>query len=302
MGRRLFWIELAGVGLVVTALAPAPLFGGNQLLVPFQALLGMSGVALFAGSFLFDVYGTLVPEASRGSPRSWAPLLESRLGYRYVYDPLFAYRNFVVQGFDLWHRSMRFMPRAELSPDDGNARYRLPVAWRWFGATPDRAGADGSFSELVGAVTHQGFPRDGFRVTTLEVSVDSRMDLVRLDPGLVGTFAELGVGLGLNRYDYEAAGAGQDTNSLLLMSFALGAYYGEPNRRGGEVKLGYDHRHDDVAAGLKLRGLGSGPLGHFVLENRAYLDEWGLQVQAQVGSAYVMEASILYRHGGEHGD
>lgn len=303
LGQRLFWIELAGVGLIATALAPAPIFGGNELLVPVQAFLGMSGVALVAGSFLLDVYGSFVPPESRGGSRSRAPLLESHLGYRYVYDPLFAYRNFVTQGFDLWYESTRFMPRAELSPDDGNARYRLPVVWRWFGPTPGRAGDDGSFADAVTAVTHQDFPRDGFRVTTLEAGVDSRMDLARLDPELVGTFAELGLGLGLNRYDYEAPGAGQDTNGLLLMSFAIGAYFGNPDGRGGELKLGYDHRHDDFAAGLKLNNGSSGSIGHFLIESRAYLDQWGLSLEGQVGSAYVMSASVLYRHGGEkHAD
>lgn len=300
-GARLLWLELAGLGLIVTALAPAAVIGADEYLVPVQAFLGMSGVALFSGSWLLDMYGSFVPPSARGAGRSQAPLLTTQLGYRYVYDPIFEYRHFVVQGFEWWHRSLRLMPRADFAREDMNARFRLPVAWRWFGATPERAAPDGSFAEVQTAATYHAFPRDGFDVQTLEIGVESRLDLYAVDPEFAGTFAELGAGLGVNRYDYEAPGAGHDKNGLLLMGFALGAYFGDPDRRGGEIKIGYDHRHDDYAAGLKLTGVGSGAVGHFVLETRAYWDAWGLLLDAQVGSAYVMGLSALFRQGGSYG-
>lgn len=300
-GARLLWLELAGLGLIVTALAPAVVLGANDYLVPIQAFLGMSGVALFSGSWLLDMYGSFAPADARGSGRTRAPVLETQLGYRYVYDPIFDYRHFVVQGFEWWHGSLRLMPRADFAREDMNVRYSLPVAWRWFGTTPERAAPDGSFAEVQVAATHHGFPRDGFDVQTLEVGVESRLDLLKVDPEFGGTFAELGAGLGVNRYDYEAPGAGHDNNGLLLMGFALGAYFGDPDRRGGEVKLGYDHRHDDYAAGIKLSGVGSGAAGHFGLEARGYWDEWGLLLDAQVGSAYVMGLSVLFRQGGSFG-
>ena len=59
----------------------------------------------------------------------------------------------------------------------------------------------------------------------------------------------------------------------------------------------YDHRHDDFAAGFKLRGIGSGVAGHFGIEGRMYLSEhWGVSAEAMVGSAYVAGVSILFRH------
>ena len=125
LGARLLWLELAGLGLIATALLPAPVFGGNQYLVPIQAFLGMSGVALFSGSWLFDIYGSVVPLEARGLEAPRAPVLETQLGYRYVYDPIFQYRHFMVQGFEWWQRSLRLMPRADFAPRDANARYRL---------------------------------------------------------------------------------------------------------------------------------------------------------------------------------
>ena len=299
LAQRLLFAELAGLGLVGLALAPAAIFGGNAYLVPFQALTGMVGVALIAGSWLLDLYGSAVPMRLRGGAANRQPLLETVLGYRYVYEPVFETRHFMVQGFDLWSGAVRFMPRADIAPTGHNARYRLPVAWRLFGATPTRVAADASHLDVVGAFTQHAFTSDGFSASTVEVLGQSRFDFARFDPLLRGSFGELGAGVGMTRYAYEAPGAGHDYNSLLLMGFAVGAYFGDPNARGGEAKLYYDHRHDDFAAGLKLTGLGSGALGHFGFQSRAYHDRnWGLMLDAQVGSAYVLNLSLLFRQGG----
>lgn len=294
---KLLWAEVTGLGLVLAALAPAPIFGAHPVLVPFQAVLGMSGFALFMGSWLFDIYGSLVPPAARGGPMYRVPLLETKLGYRYVYDPLFDYRHFVVQGFSLWLGRLGIMPESELAPTGGNGRYRLPVAWRFWGPTPDRQASDGSFLDLVAAGTHHHFGADGFDVDTLEIALSSRLDAARYAEGLSGMFLEWGAGVGLNRYRYAAPGAGIDDNSLLLMSFALGSSFGDPTWRGGEVKFGYDHRHDDLVAGTK--GWLIGVAGHFGVQARGYFDEtWGLLLDAQVGSAYALSLALLHRQGG----
>ncbi len=302
LGERLFWMELAGLGLVLVALAPAPIFGGNAVLVPVQAFIAMSGVALFSGSWLLDVYGTAVPQASRGLPMNRMPSMETLVGYRYVYDPIFDFRHFFTQGFDLWQGALRVMPRADFAIAGRNARYRLPVAYRLMGPTSRHATELGSFLDVLAGLTRHDFSTDGFEATTVELAAQSRFDLASVDPGLWGTFAELGAGVGLTRYAYEAPGAGSDLSSLLLMSFSFGSYFGDPTGRGGEIKLTYDHRHDDFAAGSKLPGLGSGAIGHFGLEARGYLDSrFGALVDVQAGSAYVLGLSLLYRQPGTAG-
>jgi hypothetical protein len=302
LGETLLWMELSGLGLVLLALAPAPIFGGNESMVPFQAFIAMSGVALFAGSWLLDVYGTAVPEAVRGKPMNRAPSMETLVGYRHVYDPIFRFRHFFTQGFDVWHGSLRVMPRADFAVAGRNARYRLPAAFRLLGPTPSHGTGLGTFLDLMLGLTHHDFFIDGFKASTLELATQSRWDLVSVDPGLRGTFAELGAGVGLTRYAYEAPGADRDLNSLLLMSFGFGGYFGDPTGRGGEIKLIYDHRHDDFAAGSKLPGLGSGTIGHFGLEARGYLNsEFGMLFDVQAGSAYVLGLSLLYRQAGRSG-
>lgn len=297
--KTLVWAELAGISLVALALLPAPIVGAHPYVVPFSALSAMTGVMLFGGSWLFDVYSVLVPPSVRGVPQRRPSRLESFVGYRYVYDPIFEYRHFLAEGFELWLGQFRIAPRADLSPNDANARYRALAAWRLWGATPDARSAgpqDGSFVDVNGGLTHHRFVRDGFDVSTAELSLSSRLDMRRVDVDLRGTFVEWGAGLGISRYRYRAAGAGNDDNGMLLMNFALGAYIGNPARRGGEARLYYDHRHDDFAAGTKLTGLGSGALGHFGADLRYYVSpSWGGHADFQVGSAYVTSFSVLYR-------
>ena len=58
----------------------------------------------------------------------------------------------------------------------------------------------------------------------------------------------------------------------------------------------YDHRRDDLAAGLKVPGIGAGYLGHVGLEAKAYFFEsWGVLLDAQLGSAAIAGLSLLYR-------
>ena len=85
---------------------------------------------------------------------------------------------------------------------------------------------------------------------------------------------------------------------MLLARFGFGLYVGRRADRWGEVRIYYDHRHDDFAGGLKMPGLGSGPLGHFGLDGRAFVsDRWGARAEVQAGAAWVAGLSLVYRYG-----
>ena len=145
-------------------------------------------------------------------------------------------------------------------------------------------------------MTDHDYVSDGFAVTTGEASLRGRLDLARVGPTLAGSFAEFGVGgaLASNRYD----GHPDQADSLLLGGFAFGAYLGRRADRWGEAKIYYDHRHDGFAAGLKMRGLGSGVPGHFGARALFFFaPSWGAQIEAEAGSAYVTGLSLLYRYG-----
>ncbi len=299
---RLLGMEGAGVVLAVGGAAALALTGASRYFVGPVAAVTIAGAGLFGVSWLADVYGTAVPPETRGQAPEFASLFTSELGYRYVYDPQFRYRNFLVESFDLRLSSFRIAPSVWIALDDSNARYRLLGAYRFFGPKPAERSPDGSFLDLELAGTEHRYDSDGFRSLTGEVFLGGRMDLSRMDRELRGMFLELGFGWGISAYDYDVPGLdfGEDTFDLLLGRFAFGTYIGDPSRVGGEARLFYDHRHDDYAAGTKLTGLGSGVAGHFGIDGRFFFSsEWGIGLEAMAGSAYVLGGSVLFRQGGK---
>ena len=70
---------------------------------------------------------------------------------------------------------------------------------------------------------------------------------------------------------------------------------------GSEALLYYDHRHDDYVAGLKVRGLGSGVIGHFGASARWFFNErFGIAADAQVGAAVMAGASFIFKPAAPH--
>lgn len=296
--KRLALTQGVGLGVAVGGIAGLALTGASRYFVAPLALTVIAGGGLFLLPWAADVYGTASFPDGTGSAPLRAPIVVSELGHRYVYDPQFRYRNFLVQGVDLRLDAFRLATRGWFALDDQNARVRLLGAYRLSGPTPHAAASDGSFVDLEAALTHHRFDSDGFRTLTGEVSVNLRRDLARWDAGLSGSFVEGGLGLALQRFEYRIPGmrVDPDVNDLLLARYAFGFYLGRGDD-SGEAQIFYDHRHDDYAAGLKLPGLGSGNAGHFGLDARFFWGSWGIGAEAQVGSAWIFGASFVFRQG-----
>jgi hypothetical protein len=298
-GLRLVAAEGAGVGLVVGGLGGAAAFGASRRVIAPLVLATVTGAGLFGISLLADLYGVLAPEGGTGNPPEALPWVETQLGLGYVYDPVFAYRAFLVPGVDLRLRSFRLSGSGWFAMDDENARLRAEAAYRFFGpGTPGgpRA-ADGSFLEVETAFTHHRYTSNNFAITTGEVTLQGRLDLARIGPTLRGSFAEMGWGVAFETYRHGRRAL--EENELLIPHFAFGAYIGHEGYPRGEAKLYYEHRHDGYAAGAKTPGLGSGVAGHLGLQSRIYLGpRWGLLADVQAGSAYVGRLSLLFRLGG----
>jgi hypothetical protein len=299
-GLRLLALEGAGLGMLATGFVPLVATGASRRLIGPAIALTASGVGLFAISFLADIYGVVAPAGGFGAPFRSTPWLQTALGYRYVYDPVFAYRNFIVQEIDYRAGHWRVHPSAWFALDDTNSRVRAHFAYRFIGPLPEDnpAARDGSFLDIDAALTRHSFTRERFATTTGEIAVAGRLDMARVGPSLRGSFAEMSVGWALQAYSYRARGTTADVGELLLLRFGYGMYLGFPGSPRGEVTIYYDHRHDDFAAGFKMPGLGSGTIGHFGAEGRLFLtDHWGVAAETAFGSAYVMGLSILYRQG-----
>lgn len=296
--RSLFGIELAGLGVGAAGALTFWYSGASPKLVgPATALTLLGGSALVA-SWLADLYGVIASEGGTGAPERDLPWVEAGLGYRYVYDPRFLYRNLAGASLDLRFRPVHLAASAWTALDAENQRLRATLAYRLAGPRPARAGIapadDGSFLDLSVGLTHHAYHNEQFARTLGEGFALGRLDLGRIGPTLVGSFAELGLGWALGSAGY-ARGQSEGL-TLLLMRFAFGLYVGAPGRPRGEIALVYDHRHEDYVAGLLMSGVVSGVLGHFGLEGAVYFNDlWGVAAEVQAGSAALVGLSLRYR-------
>ena len=299
--NRLLLMEGIGLGGVVGSLAGLAVTGASRRAVGPLALMTIAGGFLM--STFADLYGVLAPADARGEPLRTAPWVQTEVGVRYVYDPNFRYRSFLVEGLDLRRGGFKLAPKAWFALNDDNARLEGTFGYRFLGPRPAARGAsaeratDGSYLDLDFGALHHRYGTERFTMTGAEVMVRGRLDMARIGRTLRGSFSEVGGGLGLQSYRY--LGRVEEANTLLLGWFAWGFYVGaKPSGVGGEVMTFYDHRHDDLAGGLKMNGLGSGVPGHFGARGTYFfLPNWGVSADARIGSAFVGGLSLLFREG-----
>jgi hypothetical protein len=73
---------------------------------------------------------------------------------------------------------------------------------------------------------------------------------------------------------------------------AFGAYLGQGQ---GELKLGYNHRRDTLAGGLRPPGVGAGYLGFLSQRSELYFGTFGVATEVAYGSALMGSAFLLLR-------
>ena len=299
-GTPLLWMEVGGVGLTVGSLTALALTGAARGVAGVLVASTVGGMGLFTISWFGDMYAVVAPDGGFGDAARIAPRWETELGYRYVYDPRFDYRHFSVSRVSAHVGRLRLSPSLWAAPDHENSRFRLEGAVRGWGPTRGQPSTDGSYAELEGAATEHRFPQEHFYITTLEWQARGRLDLHRVAPHLEGSFAEAGVGTAYQVTRFDIGGADSTAATMLLARFAFGIYVGDQTSGGGEWQLYYDHRHDDYAAGLLLPRGSGGSIGHIGLSGDHFFDaSWGLGVEAQAGSAYVVGVSAKFRDWGD---
>lgn len=291
---RLLAAEGVGLGLLGVGFGGLAVTGASRRLSGPLIGAGIAGAMLTGVSWLADTYGVLAPEGGLGAPRLDLPPIEARLGWRFVSDPTATYGQLLVPGARVAFSDFWVDAEALIALDAPNARVSLVGAWRLDGPRHGEIAADGSFLDVVIGARHHHHGDGDFAVTTVEAMVNGRYDLARIGRTLRGTFVELGLGAGLEAYDF--FGEDGDGNEILLGRFAVGGYFGAPGRGWGEVSAYYDHRHDGFAAGFKMPGAGSGTAGHFGLAARILpFADWGVDLDLAVGSAWVGGLSLVYR-------
>jgi hypothetical protein len=299
--RNLLLMEGIGLGLFLGGGLTIVFTGASRYFVAPAATATMAGFGLFSTSYLADIYGSVSRDGGAALSRYRAPARwETELGYRRVADSQFDYQDFLVQRVSRQIGPLRLSPSGWFDWRGDTARYRFETQYRVAGVSEEPAPADASFFDVTLGFVHQRHRPERFSKSSVELSLDARYDLARLGRTLRGAFVELGAGYALGRIDYDLIGVTvpHDLEHLLLGRIGFGVMLRGLSKPGSELLLYYDHRHDDYAAGLKIRGIGSGAVGHFGLGGRWFFsDNLGLGADLQAGSAYIAGGSFLFRTG-----
>jgi hypothetical protein len=288
--RRLLLAGTVGLSAGLVGALPVGLTRANPDFVWPAVPLALTGVGIYLGTWLTDIWVAAGGDRVRGGPRGEPPW-SLELGTTWLHD---AYRERALLGAAAHVELGRLgLGAGGLLDAQGDARDgRVEVRWRIRGApAATRPLDDGSRLYVRAGGRLRRDDADDVTVTTGELEVVLRGDLRRLHPMIAGTFLELSSGLGLERATY--AGGAHDLSSILLGRFAWGAYLG----RRGEAMLYYDHRRDDLAGGL-YAWRASGFVGSFGASAQLVATgPWAVRGEVQVGSAWVSTLALRY-HGG----
>lgn len=297
--KKLLAFEGSGAVALVGGGATFWFTGAARGLAAGASFFTVLGGAWLAESWLADVYGVVMPTNAKGDVLRTAPRVEAELLTRYVGGP---HVSSARVGSSV---TARLGPGALqlgslVGPSDRYDRVDASVAYRAIGPTPESRARTGSTYDLIVAGAHVRHGDAGFSTDQLDFVAAGRLDLDRLGHVLRGSFAELSGGTAVRSIHFDHGTASLSPDVALLFRTAFGVALGrEGAPLRAELKLYYDHRHDDDAGGLLMGGIVSGVFGHFGTEASMFTKSgWGARAFGEYGSAGVLGASLLYRIGG----
>lgn len=292
--RRLATLGAIGLGAMVVAGIPLGVTGAPPVLtIPGVPIL-LAGAALYVPSWLADVWVAAGLDAHAGDGRT-PPPYAIELGSSWVHDP-FRDRALVRGAVRFEVGPVAVGTQGWVDPGGDDKLLEASASWRFHGEHRAATSTDDTTRYGV-RLTARGHRDDVDDVTTLsgELEAWGRLDLVRLDPVLRGTFLDAAIGYGVERVGY-ARDAGKDEhdwNGLQTGRLAWGAYLLDR----GELQIFYNHRRDDLVGGLPAyRASGFlGSVGTDVVLPVA--GPWFVRGALEIGNAWVTTLALRY-HGG----
>jgi hypothetical protein len=262
----------------------------------------VGGACWFVATWFASIYGSFGCHEIAGYPRRNTPMLTVELGYCAMAHTQFYLNHVMVTSLDFhFLNGFRLSPGLRVGLDDMNYRLELEGALRLWGPTEHRKkpSRDGSYIDVVGRVMYHRLGREHFSVCTSELRIMGRHDMGRVGPSLRGCFIEWQFGYAFEFYDYFRGDFefGEEGDSIQLIRVGFGVYLGDRNPDGpqGEVQAFYDHRSDEITAGMGPEAEG-GLLGAVGFCGFYDFDKhWGVGFEMRAGEGYSLDLTVRCR-------
>lgn len=288
--KKLLYSQAIGLGIAGGAAAVIFTAGGSKYTIFPGVPLIVAGTGIFAQSWLTDIWA-----AAGGSRRIDRPLAlppwSIEVGTSWLHD---AYRDrtLIRGGGQLWLGRVGLAAEALVDSEGDDTIGRANVTLRMLGAPATGTVIESGSRLFVRVGTrYREDDKDGTTEWAQEIELRGRLDLDRIDNLFRSSFAELGVGLGALRAEYDDVP--EDWSSVLLAHFGWGAYLGSR----GEAMLYYEHTRDSLAGGMAV-WRASGFVGSVGAVARVrVVGPWELRGEIEIGNAYVTTFGLAYRGG-----
>jgi hypothetical protein len=254
--RRLATSEAVGIAMIVAGGLPIlATYGSPKVVFPGVPIV-VSGVGVFLGGWIGDIWAASGASSLAGQARAESPRVIDA-GVSWMRDPYRGDRALLELGAGWRWRGWGLAPRARIDVQGQYGEGGFDASWHLLGrAAQSRVIAAGHrlFGRL-GAFAR--FDRgDDLTAFWNEAEIGGRFDMRAIDAALAGMFFEASAGLALEVTRYSSAV--YDVGSTLLARYAVGAYLGHGR---GELSISYDHRRDDLVGGF-FAGRAAGFFGH----------------------------------------
>ncbi len=281
-----------GGGIAMLAITGA----SDQFNVPVIWTMSLGGAA-FIFSWFGDIYASMGASQLTGRPKS-LPLMEISQGIQFVYNPILDDGFYSKTSLRLAAKKWLASASISIRPDLNDIRSQLRGQYRLVGSARNSEEFFTLGDSLDLSLGYDLHTYDDRRVVSHQfpLALLGRLDLRNLDKALRGSFVDASIGLVFGGYFYDSGTV--EYAEQLIADIGFGVYLGRRKNQWGTAKLYYRHRHDGFLGGAKLIGLGSGATGsaNFRLRHSLF-DDWGFEIGAGAGSAYVFDLSAIYRWG-----
>ena len=260
---------IGGIGLLAAA-------GGSEKLAALYVPMAVSGLGLFAVSFLADVVGVV---HGRGPwPEPIVPAgITIRAGYVGLFGSKHSFQNLGELGVAWQSERLVLQGRATLQPQGDYSEYRCLAGWRLWAPADDPV----TRLSIVGDLARQGFYSEGFAITTFRAFGELRWNLGSLVPTMQNAWLLGRLGWGFEAFDFTGTSADDDGLPFMVAELGLGLMASDRV----EVELAYRQRKGELPGGMPLSNGLAGFAGMVELRGRVAVGRgWALVTGAKLGT------------------